>query len=191
MSFERLDPEHQLLLDVCQNALIALYLQVGEKKGFTPVPARNAIIKKFIKPKIKLPAFKLVKKELKQLSVASANVQLESQLHKLISTMTRTCLNQDIIFDYLGDLHVSTGLMVSVVEKDTVAAPGHIYVLGEELVGNVTDQGELSGPIGLYVYTSTSCTLEKLLAVANTSLFSAEIVEQHDDHAHIEVTLKQ
>lgn len=189
MSFQQLEPEEQLLLDVCQNALICLYLQVADNRGFTPVPARNVILKKYIKPKIKLPAFKTIKRQLKLL-VADEKVKLESQLDALITRLSQTCNNHDIVFEYLGDLHVATGLMVSVVQKDTVAAPGNIYVLGEDLVGSMSGQ-ELSGSIDLYVYCSTSCSIDKLLAAANTPVFSAVIVEQHKDHAHVQVTFRK
>lgn len=72
--------DDEKLRTLCENCLLHLYSTLDGIKGFTPPLARNAILVKFLKPKVKALMYKTLKKEIKTLiktgRVASMNLEI-------------------------------------------------------------------------------------------------------------------
>ena len=55
---------HENLLNLCFEALLHLYFKVQSNDSYTSATARNAILVKFLKPKLKLATYKDQKKNI-------------------------------------------------------------------------------------------------------------------------------
>jgi hypothetical protein len=77
---------YEKLLKLSENALLHLYITISVTNGFVSQSARNAILVKFLKPKIKSPEYKLIKKDIQTFVRAgrSKEIKLETKLIKLI-----------------------------------------------------------------------------------------------------------
>lgn len=176
---------------VCENCLINLYLEVADNPRFTPLSTRSQIIKKFIKPKIKLQQYKLIKKELKRLSLAKEHVPLETELQKLLVNLTQYKGKGDaeaLLFDYLGNLYDWTGLMIQISTSQTVAEPGNIYLCKDETFNKLSSDGQYLEPINLFVYCETEAELDEVLSkAADDSRFTVSVAQRHSSHAKLDV----
>tara|TARA_R110000737_G_C14574303_1_gene484596 strand:- start:1311 stop:1583 length:273 start_codon:yes stop_codon:yes gene_type:complete len=76
---------HKNLLSLCDNALLHLYIVINGIDGFVSQPVRNAILVKFLKPKMKSPEYKLIKKDIKTFLIAGRKkeLNLEAKLNEL------------------------------------------------------------------------------------------------------------
>lgn len=182
---------YETLKNVCENALLNLYIEVANRERFIPKPARTKIIKQYLKPKLKNNEFKIVKKELKRLTLVADTLNLESELFKLIANMNKYRGKGDaesVLFDFLANLHVWTGLMVQLSTKGTVAEPGNIYLLEDEVFVKLDSNGHYLNPIELYVYTLHANDIDELLAkAAKDHRFIVTVGERHDNQARLEV----
>lgn len=84
------DPHQQLTL-VIENGLLHLYCTVAASTGFTPREQRNTILAKWLKPKLKNPAYKPIKGELKRMVLVTKRKDgdLEGKLHELYRMAVR------------------------------------------------------------------------------------------------------
>ncbi|WP_282109327.1 DUF2913 family protein [Shewanella algicola] len=180
------------LKQVCENALINMYLEVSERDRFTPTHIRSSMIKKFIKPKIKLPQYKLIKKELKRFSLARDSVSLEIEVQKLLDNLDKHKGKGDaeaLLFDFLGNIHVWTGLMIQISTHSTVAEPGNIYLLKDETFTKLDNTGHYIEPINLHVYCDNKIDLDNAITkIRDDKRFKIAVSEQHDGHARLDVT---
>ncbi|MEO3684409.1 DUF2913 family protein [Shewanella vesiculosa] len=182
---------YETLKDVCENALLNMYLEVSSNNRFTPIEKRTQIIKKFIKPKLKMSKYKVIKPELKRLALVKATISLESELHKLLTNMLEYKRKGDaeaLLFDFLGNIHVWTGLMIQVANKFTVAEPGNVYLLEDETFSKLDKDGHYIKPINLFVYLDTDNDLNTVLSqIQQDERFNISVSERFDTHAKLNV----
>lgn len=182
---------YETLKDVCENALLNMYLEVSSNNRFTPIEKRTQIIKKFIKPKLKMSKYKVIKPELKRLALVKATISLESELHKLLTNMLEYKRKGDaeaLLFDFLGNIHVWTGLMIQVANKYTVAEPGNVYLLEDETFSKLDKDGHYIKPINLFVYLDTDNDLNTVLSqIQQDERFNISVSERFDTHAKLNV----
>lgn len=182
---------YETLKDVCENALLNMYLEVSSNNRFMPIEKRTQIIKKFIKPKLKMSKYKVIKPELKRLALVKATISLESELHKLLTNMLEYKRKGDaeaLLFDFLGNIHVWTGLMIQVANKFTVAEPGNVYLLEDETFSKLDKDGHYIKPINLFVYLDTDNDLNTVLSqIQQDERFNISVSERFDTHAKLNV----
>ena len=182
---------YDTLKDVCENALLNMYLEVSNNDRVIPIDKRTQIIKKFIKPKVKMPKYKVIKRELKRLALVKPTISLESELHKLLENMMKFKGKGDaeaLLFDFLGNIHVWTGLMIQVATKCTVAEPGNIYLLEDETFTKLDNYGHYIKPINLFVYLDADYDLNTVLSqIQQDERFNISVSERFDTHAKLNV----
>ena len=182
---------YDTLKEVCENTLLNLYLEVSSRKGVVPLKIRTQIIKKYLKPKFKLAQYKLIKKELKRLSLVKETICLELELSKLLENLESykgKCDAETLLFDFLGNLHVWTGLMIQISTHSTVAEPGNIYLLKDEISSKLDNTGKYIETINLYVYCDNKNDLENvLMKISEDKRFNIFVSKQHDGHAKLEI----
>ena len=182
---------YETLKDVCENALLNMYLEVSSNNRFTPIEKRTQIIKKFIKPKLKMSKYKVIKPELKRLALVKATISLESELHKLLANIQKYKGKGDaeaLLFDFLGNIHVWTGLMIQVANKYTVAEPGNVYLLENETFTKLDKDGHYIKPINLFVYLDADNDLNTVLSqIQQDERFNISDSERFDTHAKLNV----
>ena len=182
---------YETLKDVCENALLNMYLEVSSNNRFTPIEKRTQIIKKFIKPKLKMSKYKVIKPELKRLALVKATTSLESELHKLLANIQKYKGKGDaeaLLFDFLGNIHVWTGLMIQVANKYTVAEPGNVYLLENETFTKLDKDGHYIKPINLFVYLDADNDLNTVLSqIQQDERFNISDSERFDTHAKLNV----
>jgi hypothetical protein len=74
---------HENLLNLCFEALFNLYFTVQSNDGYTSSSARNAILVKFLKSKLKLAAYKDQKKNIQLLVRLGRNKNKKLELELL------------------------------------------------------------------------------------------------------------
>ncbi|MEH6454678.1 MAG: DUF2913 family protein [Cocleimonas sp.] len=182
---------YETLKHVCENALIHMYLDVSSNDRFTPINARSLIIQKFIKPKVKMPKYKEIKRELKRLALVKSSISLESELHKLLANMQKYKGKGDaeaLLLDFLGNIHVWTGLMVQISNENTIAEPGNIYLLKDETFTKLDNAGNYREPINLFVYTEKETDLNDVVSmIQKDERFLISVSERYDSHAKLDV----
>jgi hypothetical protein len=186
---------YETLKAVCENALLNLYLEVRENSRWVTVESRTKIIKKFIKPKVKMAEYKIVKKELKRMALMSDKIPLEAELHKLIVNLDTYKGKGDAeleLFALLADMHKWSGFMVSISNKRTIAEPGNIYLLEDEVFTNLDKDGNYTRPVDVYVYSHKEAEIDLLVTHINSDeRFTANIVTRHDSHAKLALSPKK
>jgi hypothetical protein len=183
--------DYETLKNVCENALIHMYLEVSSSDRFIPKNARSQIIKKFIKTKVKLPKYKAIKPELKRLALVKTTISLESELCKLVDNMLNykgKCAAEALLLDFLGNIHVWSGLMVQISNEHTVAEPGNVYLLKDETFNKLDKGGNYIEPINLYVYAVESRDLDDVISmIQKDERFHISVSERSDLHAKLDV----
>jgi hypothetical protein len=182
---------YRSLKSVFENALISMYLEVSSLDRFVPTNVRTQLIKKFIKPKVKLDKYKIIKKELKRLSLTKDTVNLENEISKLLQNLGTYKAKGDaeaLLFDFLGNVHVWTGLMVQLSSSASVAEPGNIYLLKDETFTKIDDLGNYLEPVNLFVYTRSEVELnDVLLKMKKDTRFHVNVSLTFSSHAKLDV----
>jgi hypothetical protein len=185
---------YQSLKCVCENALIHLYLEIGLVEKYVPMATRTNILRKYLKERVKLPYLKSCKKELKKLSLVSDSIHLEHEICKLLDNLEvyrGKGEAESYLFDFLGDLHLATQLMVQLSTPSTVAHPGNIYLCNDEIFNKLDSQGRYLEPVTLFVYVQVSSEIEQLLTwIDLDGRFNVQMLSQHANHAKIAINPK-
>lgn len=185
---------YQSLKCVCENALIHLYLDIGLVERYVPKATRTSILRKYLKERVKSPSLKSCKKELKKLSLVPDSIHLEHEICKLLDNLEvyrGKGEAESYLFDFLGDFHVATQLMVQLSTPSTVAHPGNIYLCNDEIFNKLDSQGRYLEPITLFVYVRVSSEIEQLMTWINLDgRFSAQVLSQYETHAQIGINPK-
>lgn len=93
-----------LIEDLATNALLHLeFEKLKNKPRHTPIASRNIILGKYLKDKLKLPKYKLVKKDMKSLVLLSKkpNANIEKRLDNLLAIQKATVTNHLDAFFYV------------------------------------------------------------------------------------------
>ncbi|MCU7965379.1 DUF2913 family protein [Shewanella sp. SW32] len=185
---------YQSLKCVCENALIHLYLDIALVERYVPKATRTSILRKYLKERVKSPNLKSCKKELKKLSLVPDSVHLEHEICMLLDNLEvyrGKGEAESYLFDFLGDLHVSTQLMVQLSTPSTVAHPGNIYLCNDEIFNKLDSHGKYLEPVTLFVYVQVSSEIEQLMAwIDLDGRFNAQVLSQHENHAKIAINPK-
>lgn len=124
------------LHNVITHALLHLLCKVSASQRFVPVPKRNEILIKYLKPKLADKSLSNIKKDIKlMLNVArKKGGNLEMRLHELNSQANQTkLLGAEKLYNLLVHLYDSEGIESRLFEEGSEAEPGIIYMLEEQI----------------------------------------------------------
>ncbi|RWX52871.1 DUF2913 family protein [Photobacterium chitinilyticum] len=171
---------HQLLSEVIENSLLHLYNQVSLSDRFVPLEKRNALLCKYLKPKIKQPCYKPIKGEIKRMVLAGQGIDgdLEAKLNELnIMALEHQSRTNDAqrLYDLLNILLKEHGFDSRLFDESAKAETEVIYVLQDHLVNCFEANGKQVAPVSLLIESERS---ESLIDYINESqLFLAELKE--------------
>ncbi|QOI95889.1 DUF2913 family protein [Aeromonas salmonicida] len=182
---------HQQLTNVIENSLLHLYSTIAASHGFVPLAARNAILARWLKPKIKETGYKGVKGEIKRMLLVTKRKDgdLESKLNELYSLAVK--YDQNIndaqkLFDLLNLLHEQHQIDSRLFDESKSSTKDNmIYILRDHIEHCFTDSGEQVAPVSLLIRKTENIELTDIINA--TRLFHAELKE-HDsesNQAHI------
>ncbi|RZP71908.1 DUF2913 family protein [Vibrio vulnificus] len=128
----------RLLSTTVDNALLHLWLSAAISKHYLPRESRNHILVKWIKPKVKLAKYRLIKKELKSMVQAGKerNSNLEARLCELsdLSRAYREKITDIHKLHYLLEhLREEHGISADLSDGVTEHQPGTLYIEQREL----------------------------------------------------------
>lgn len=83
--------DYEKLLLLCENSLLHLYCHVGLTRAYTSPALRNEILVKYLKPKIKMPEHKSIKKDIQLLVRVGRNKKMK--LETKILTLKKLTLD--------------------------------------------------------------------------------------------------
>nr|WP_245823698.1 DUF2913 family protein [Photobacterium proteolyticum] len=171
----------QLLSEVIENSLLHLYSHVALSDRFVPLEKRNALLCKFLKPKIKQPCYKPVKGEIKRMVLAGhgKGADLEAKLNELnvvaIEHRARNSDDAHRLYELLNFLLKEHGFDSRMFDESARAEPDVIYVLQDHLINCFEANGKQIAPVSLLIESERS---EALVGCINeTKLFLAELEE--------------
>jgi len=173
---------HQLLSEVIENSLLHLYSQVAISDRFVPLVKRNALLCKYLKPKLKQPCYKTIKGDIKHMVLAGQRKDgdLEAKLNKLHSMALEhqsKANDAQRLYDLLNVLLKEHGFDSRIFDESAKVNPEVIYVLQDHLVNCFEANGKQVAPVSLLIESERS---EKLVEIINTTqLFLAELKESN------------
>ncbi|HBC3964951.1 TPA: DUF2913 family protein [Vibrio parahaemolyticus] len=155
--------KHQLLKYTITNALIHLYLKVGESSRFVTEEQRNKIIIDFLKPKLKQSTYSPIKKNLKTICLMKDKFgSVENHLNGMLNEYLTKSLKNDIdkLYSVLEQLETA-GFETKLLEETQVEEIGVVYLDREHIDSCFDDTGQLTAPITLFIETDD---IDKFLA---------------------------
>lgn len=183
---------HQLLSDVIENSLLHLYSQVAINGRFVPLAKRNALLCKYLKPKLKQPCYKVIKGDIKRMILAGQRKDgdLEAKLSELytMSLGYQGNLNDaQRLYDLLNILFNEHGFDSKMFDESGKAEPEIIYVLRDHLENCFEANGRQIAPVSMLVESERAISLIKI--INDTKLFLAKIKEFNENtrQSHIEL----
>lgn len=175
---------HQLLTTLVENSLLHLYFMVSGTRGFVSNDKRDAILAKFLKPKIKDPSYKGIKGEIKRLVLIQKRKGdfIEPrliQLYEMASSYEKKMTDAQKLFDLLVILHEEHGVDSRLYNETEGPADDEntIFILPEHIEYGFGDGGEQLAPVSLLIKGGAFGDLETL--VEQTGLFRCEVVQRN------------
>ncbi|WP_036819786.1 DUF2913 family protein [Photobacterium sanctipauli] len=183
---------HQKISQVTENSLLHLYCNIAASKRFTPRVQRNAILIKWLKPKIKHPAYKPIKNELKRMIMIGREKlgDLERQLEelRLMAALYAENMNDgQKLFDLVNWLYNEHGIESELFGVDEDPAQGNniVYILSDHIKHCFDDRGQQVAPVSLFIRGDVYLKLPQL--VEESGMFSATVSEQCDSQQQIHI----
>ncbi len=182
----KFDYYHQLNNTVT-HALLHLYSQLALSSRFVPSAQRNAILIKFLKPKLKMKSCALIKGELRLMLNLGRNksrdledglLEINQKAQVLHTRGTETLYS---LLNYLGE---EESFNSELFFEGCSAEYGVIYLLEEHITAGFDSAGQQVAPISLLIQHKGAPQL--LEAVARHGYFEAEMKEwdptEHNAH---------
>ena len=177
--------EPDIFCDVIDNALLHLYLTVTESTRYTPIPKRNDILIRYLKPLAKDIAYRRAKKEIKSFLRLGRNpgCNLESklvELHELSLRYDKNASDAHQLFDVLGQIEARLGFPTRFINYLNGEQPkaNTIYMLQEHIENGFIESGEQVAPVSLFLESSK---VDDVQALINASrLFLAELQQMNE-----------
>lgn len=173
---------NRLLYNFCQNALMHLYISLAGTTRFTPIAARNDILKKYIKPLVKDKECKDIKSDLKRILSIAKKGDIERCINTLLNELFISDEKQQTIdkaIHLLAEICEKTGLTVRVSERNDIPDENSCHLLSEHLFNRINAHGEVIQPLSLLVYSSEK---ERIIDVINNSTdFYPELIFSCDE----------
>lgn len=175
-----------ILCDVIDNALLHLYLTVSETTRFTPIPKRNELLVRYLKPLIKDKAYCSAKKELRRLMTIAVTpgANLEAtlvELNQLGVRYDKNASDAKQLFDVLGQIEDRLGLPTRFLNflKDEQPKPDTIYMLQEHVENGFIESGEQVAPVSLFLESPKLSEVLKFIRAGG--VFVAELVQMNEE----------
>lgn len=183
---------HQLLSDVIENSLLHLYSEVAINVRFVPLAKRNALLCKYLKPKLKQPCYKVIKGDIKRMILAGQRKDgdLEAKLNELytMSLGYQGNLNDaQRLYDLLNILFNEHGFDSKMFDESAKAEPEIIYVLRDHLENCFEANGMQIAPVSMLVESERAISLIKI--INETKLFLAKIKEFNENTRQFHIEL--
>ena len=176
------------LHNVITHALLHLLCRVATSSRFVPVPARNEILIKFLKPKLTDKSLSNIKKDLKlMINVArKKGGNLEMRLHELNSKATCTKLvGAEKLYNLLVHLYDTEGIESRLFEEGSQAESGILYMLEEQIEHGFDQEHKQITPLSMLMESEQAPEL--INSINAHGLFIAEMKEWNakSNQAHI------
>lgn len=189
---------HKQLSTVIENSLLHLYSQVSLDTRFVPVAKRNAILCKYLKPKVKQPQHKLIKGDIKRMVIAGqkAGANLENkllELSRMASSYKQTINGAQRLFDLLNFLFDEHGIDSRIYHDGEQTEPEVIYILSDHLEHCFKDDGEQMSPVSLLIEFANNTPDYLINLINQTQLFTTSLYEHNKDkkQTHIQLHPKE
>jgi len=150
----------------CHDNLISLYLHVADSSRFVTTKSRNAYLLKRFKSQVKLPQYKVIKKEIKTLIVKAEKLDLERQLLKLnesIKENSQLAEVENCWHDLLYRLHEVTQYKIDVYSNSSKGELDTVYVIKDEIFDSFQAKGKVD-ELTMLVDSSNSEQQSKFLS---------------------------
>lgn len=175
---------HALVL----NSLLHLLLTVSMSNRFVPVPKRNDILTKYLKPKLKDKAFSNLKKDIRlMLNIAkSKQGNLEKrlyELHALADEYKPTDLSK--LMELLVYLNDEANIDSKVYEEGQETLPNVLYML-ESHIEHCFDENNIQvTPVSMFIQTPSPNELVQTINDVNKLTCELKEWEKENNHAHL------
>ena len=177
--------ESDILCNVIDNALLHLYLTIGETSRFTPIYKRNDILVHYLKPLIKDRAYHSAKKELKNLIaiMKKPDANLEAmliELNQLSARYDRNVSDARRLFNLLSKIEDKLHLKARFINflNGESPKPDIIYMLLEHVEDGFIESGKQVAPVSLFLEPSK---VASVLEVINADgVFRTELQQKNE-----------
>lgn len=178
--------EPDILCDVIDNALLHLYLTVAETTRYTPIPKRNEVLLRYLKPLAKDKAYRGARKEIRSFLVLgkTRGCNLESkliELHELSLRYDKNASDAHQLFDVLGQIEDRLGFptrFINYLNKGEQPQANTIYMLQEHIENGFVESGEQVAPVSLFLESSTVVSVQAF--INESGLFLAELQQMNE-----------
>jgi hypothetical protein len=143
-----------------------------------PVPKRNEILIKYLKPKLADKSLSNIKKDIKlMLNVArKQGSNLEMRLYELNSQANRTQLvGAEKLYNLLVHLYDEEGIESRLFEEGSEAEPSILYMLSEQIEHGFDQEHKQVAPLSMLIQLEQAPELPNLINAHG--LFTAEMKE--------------
>lgn len=178
------------LHDIVTHALLHLLGKVSTTPRHVPVAARNEILVKYLKPKVKDKRLANIKKDIKlMLNVArKKGGNLEMRLYDLNSQANRTKLvGAEKLYNLLVHLYDVEGIESRLFEDGSEAEPGVLYMIKDQIEHGFNHEQKQVAPLSMLIQLERAPEL--INSINQHGLFLAEMKEWNAEthQAHIVV----
>lgn len=179
---------HYNLNSTVIHALLHLLCQVAASSQHVPVEKRNAILIRYLKPKLKDKALSGIKKEIKlMLNVArKKGGNLELKLYELNKQSRQVKLEgAEMLYNLLIYLFDEEGLKSRLFEEGSEAEAGVLYLIEEQIEHNFDENHQQVAPLSLLIQLERAPEL--ISSINQHGYFIAEMKEWNSEthQAHI------
>ncbi|MFA0079360.1 DUF2913 family protein [Vibrio artabrorum] len=175
---------YQAISCLVTHALLALYFQIQNRQGYTPIKRRNDILVKFIKTQQKKAMYASLKKEMKTMLAIGRNPKgnLEARLHD-INQLNLECkmklTHADELYILFNHLFEAIGFSSQLADSKTLIEENILYMSQLDIEEGFDDQNNQIKPLPMTVKTQR---LEALIDHVNAhDGYSIEVVKVKDD----------
>ena len=175
---------YQATTRLITHALFALYFQVQESKGYTPIKRRNEILVKFLKNQQKKSIYTTLKKEIKTMLAIGRkpNSNLEEKLHELnrLNLEYKAKLTgADELYILFNHLYEALGFASQLTHPETAIEEDIIYMNQSDIEEGFDERNVQIKPLPMTVKTHRLAAL--IDYVSRQDSYSIEVVGVDED----------
>lgn len=182
---------HQKLTLLVDNSLLHLYMFLSNKKGHTSVCKRNELLVKWLKPKVKDPSYKIIKRDIKALIASGRNKKgnIEDrlwELNKINNEHKAKFTHADklyILFTHLYEHHNYESKLTNSVDK---FEEGVIYMSPSEIETGFNDDSVQIRPLEIFIFENHANSLVQ--AIHNFGGYTAEVTKKESGFEYIKLS---
>lgn len=182
---------YRALTSITSHCLLHLQMHIAQSKGIVPLEKRNAIITKWLKPRLKLRGYSIVKNDVKMVvHIARSGGNAEEKLWLINSSniFERSKFSHaDELFILFTHMHEQLGIGSMILNADEQLKLGVIYMDEIEKTRCFDENNNQILPVNICAITNEPLTLLKKLNSITSNQHQFKLIEQKNQYCQYQI----